>query len=319
MRLRELRGGHKVWAYLPVAGYASGVDCIIPVMIVSGSRPGRVLCVTAGVHGDEYEGPVAIRRTWHALDPAQLTGVYVGIPHLNVPAFEAGSRTNSIDHLNLNRICPGNPNGFLTERIAHAFFEHICPQIDNLVDLHGGGVALDIAPLAVYREIGDAGTVRAIREFAESCGTRLLWKGVFWPGASGGTLTQEASNRGVHAISVEMGGRGVLNPDLVRADEQIIRNCLYYLGMLDGVPSSEGRPTVVEGSFTHVRHGGLFSTTVRLLDRVHEHQVVGEVEDIFGEVRERVLAPYDGIVVSHRSFPTILPGDWAVFIGRVVG
>ena len=120
-------------------------------------------------------------------------------------------------------------------------------------------------------------------------------------------------------ISVEMGGRGVMNPDLVRADEQIIRNCLRHIGMLDGEPATGGPPMVVEGSFTHARHGGLFSATVGLLDRVRKDQIVGQVEDIFGEVREQVVAPHDGIVVSYRSFPTILPGDWAVFVGRVVG
>ena len=46
----------------------------LPTILVRGSSPGPTLLVSAGVHGDEYEGVRAIFETCEALDPASLRG-----------------------------------------------------------------------------------------------------------------------------------------------------------------------------------------------------------------------------------------------------
>ena len=52
----------------------------IPLIIVNGIEDGPVLCVDAGVHGDEDDGQEAIRRVLADIDPATLRGTLVGIP-----------------------------------------------------------------------------------------------------------------------------------------------------------------------------------------------------------------------------------------------
>ena len=68
-----------------------------------------MLAVLAGVHGDEYEGPVAIADLLAALDPAALAGTLIALPVANPPAFAAGTRTSPLDGLNLARCFDGDP------------------------------------------------------------------------------------------------------------------------------------------------------------------------------------------------------------------
>ncbi|MEU3938128.1 M14 family metallopeptidase, partial [Streptomyces sp. NPDC029044] len=99
--------GERAHGLIPVGTSSYGVELGIPLIVVNGVQDGPVLCVDAGVHGDEYDGQEAIRRVLAEIDPATLRGTIVGIPCLNTPAFEAAARASGIDHLNLNRIFPG--------------------------------------------------------------------------------------------------------------------------------------------------------------------------------------------------------------------
>ena len=123
----------------------------IPLIVVNGTEHGPVLCVDAGVHGDEYDGQEAIRRVLAETDPASLRGTLVGIPCMNTPAFEAAARTSGLDHLNLNRIFPGDAEGSYSLRLAATFVEQVVPVIDALVDLHTGGTFGEIAPLIIVQ------------------------------------------------------------------------------------------------------------------------------------------------------------------------
>ena len=87
--------------------------------VITGSQDGPHFLITGGVHGDEFESMAAIRRLIAAVDPLQLRGRLICIPVVNEPAYWRGQRTAE-DQLDLARTCPGNPDGSITERIAHA-------------------------------------------------------------------------------------------------------------------------------------------------------------------------------------------------------
>src|SRR5262245_22291050 len=46
----------------------------LPISIVHGARPGPVLALTAGVHGQEYTPVLALQRLLRTLDPKTLSG-----------------------------------------------------------------------------------------------------------------------------------------------------------------------------------------------------------------------------------------------------
>jgi len=76
-------------------------------------------------------------------------------PVVNYSAFEAGQRVSAYDLANLNRNFPGKKNGFFTQRLAHVYFDQVVRKADYIIDLHGGGNIMALAPMAIYREIGD--------------------------------------------------------------------------------------------------------------------------------------------------------------------
>jgi predicted deacylase len=66
---------------------AGGNSIPVPVLLVRGSRPGKVLVATAGIHGDEYEGVQAILNVSAKINPAEMEGYFIAVPVANPTAF----------------------------------------------------------------------------------------------------------------------------------------------------------------------------------------------------------------------------------------
>src|SRR5258706_99188 len=64
--------GQKATGYLEVP---AGVDPAtnIPVVVVNGTKPGKVLALISGAHGTQYASIIAIEKLIAALDPEQVT------------------------------------------------------------------------------------------------------------------------------------------------------------------------------------------------------------------------------------------------------
>src|SRR4051812_12459869 len=115
---------------------------------IVGHGPGPHLLITGGVHGDEFEPMAAIRRLMAIVDPTRLRGQVTLLPVVNEAAFTRGSRVAD-DGLDLARSCPGRADGSITEQAAYALSEWI-RAADYYIDLHTGGLALSVWPLAGY-------------------------------------------------------------------------------------------------------------------------------------------------------------------------
>lgn len=140
--------------HIAVTQTPGGQPLGFPLMVVNGAHDGPILLVDGAEHGAEYESGEAIRAIWRDLDPKALHGSFIGVPLVNVPAFEAGRRASAVDGINMNRVFLGKLDGFQTEQLAYHYFNEILDKCDMVVDTHGGGVALAISPTVIYREIG---------------------------------------------------------------------------------------------------------------------------------------------------------------------
>ena len=69
-------------------------------MRCTGAGPSVLL--TAGNHGDEYEGQIALLKLIRDLDPGRLRGRVIVMPRLNLPAAAAGRRTSDRKSTRLN-------------------------------------------------------------------------------------------------------------------------------------------------------------------------------------------------------------------------
>jgi N-alpha-acetyl-L-2,4-diaminobutyrate deacetylase len=123
----------------------------LPIHCLNGTE-GPTTLILGAMHGDEYEGPVAIDALMRTVDTDLLVGRLILLPALNLPAFMAGTRLTPDDGLNLNRVFPGDPLGSLTQRIADWISETLMPLSDHIVDLHSGGRTLNFAPCILVPE-----------------------------------------------------------------------------------------------------------------------------------------------------------------------
>ena len=77
----------------------------IPIAVIANGE-GPTVLFTAGNHGNEYEGQVALREFVRQIDPADVRGRIIVLPSLNMPAVRADARVSPLDGANLNRVFP---------------------------------------------------------------------------------------------------------------------------------------------------------------------------------------------------------------------
>src|SRR6266852_5873278 len=142
--------GQKATGYLEVP---AGVDAAtnIPVVVVNGAKPGKILALVSGAHGTEYTSIIAIEKLISALDPEQVTGTVILVPLVNIPSFEQKvPHVNPIDNKSMNRFYPGKSDGTQTERASFLITREIVDKSDYLIDFHGGDLDESLRPYAYW-------------------------------------------------------------------------------------------------------------------------------------------------------------------------
>jgi predicted deacylase len=305
-----VRAGTKQALYLDVAVLASGDPLRLPVLLAQGAASGPTLALLGGVHGDEYEGPHAIRQVFQALDPAVLRGLFIGVPVTNAPAFAAGRRESPIDGLNLARVFPGRRDGSPTERIAFWVDRSIIGRADLLIDLHSGGTHWALPTLVGY-DARDTAAGRASRAAAVAFGTPVIWG---HPQLAPGRAVSQAAVRGIPWLYTECASGGWLDREVVAVYVRGVTNVMGYLGMLSssadvGAPRHRLRGTGTVEEAQRTTTAGFLDWEVRLLDTVERGQLLGRVYGPAGEVREELRAGAGGVAVLLRATPSVAAGD----------
>ncbi len=298
---------------LPHSSHESAYGWLgIPVAVVRGGHGPDVL-LTAGNHGDEYEGQIALLKLIRSLDPAKLAGRLIIAPQLNLPAAAAGRRVSPVDDGNLNRSFPGDPEGGLTAQIAHFVDTVLLAMTQISVDLHSGGSSLDYLPCAFAPVPVDAG-LRARQHAALQAFAAPMTLMVEKPGSTR-TLSAAAMAHGHLHFATELGGGATTRPQTQAVADIGVRRLLAHLGLTDDVLPTPAptRMMRVEGPahYVYAPVRGLFEPAFSLGDRVHAGGVAGHIH--FPEEPDR--APREvhfegaGVVVCRRVSTQVAPGD----------
>ena len=286
----------------------------VPITIIR-NGDGPTLVLAGGTHGDEYEGQIAISRLAQAIEPAQIRGRLILLPMLNFPAGQAGRRTSPIDEGNLNRLFPGNPTGSPSEMIAHYYEEVVMPLADYAVDLHSGGSSL-FYPATLLRGLGHgAQEAEALKQMQVALDLPYAW--VFTSGggrsSTARTAMGAANRKGVVNVMAELGGAGIVTPDILKRAERGLRRLMHSLGMLpDYAPDAPDgtRELNVRGS-VYAYETGVFEPFKAIGDMVSESEVVGLIHhpDTPQQAPDKVISPYGGIVLCQRAMAQVRRGD----------
>jgi predicted deacylase len=265
------------------------------------------LVVSAGVHGDEYEGVRAILETFDTLDPESMSGNLLAVPVVNAPAFWSGTRTSPLDGANLARVFPGDDRGAPSERIAWHFAHTVLARADLYLDLHSGGVKYRMPSMVGY----PAADPRA-RAAAEVFGADTIW-GHPSPVDPGRTVSF-AGDHGILWLYTEARGAGRIHPDDLRMMREGIRNLLGHMGIVGEKPRV-APPSLrlfgngnTDSGLTASRAGFLLKD-VEILQPVGTGDRLGRLVNLLGEMLEEYRAASAGVIGMVREFPVVQPGD----------
>ena len=321
----EAMGKQQGYLRVPHSVHRSAYGWIpLPVTVLRNGQ-GPTLVVSAGVHGDEYEGQIAVANLARQLEVADIRGRLILLPMVNLPAAEAGCRVSPIDAGNLNRLYPGDPKGTPSEMIAHFHEEVILPLADYAVDLHSGGSSL-IYPATVLR--GPAHSP------AEEHGLALLTEAFdlpyAWVFTGGGgqnstarTAMGAANRKGVVNIMAELGGGNCVTPDILHRTERGLRRILHALGMLpDYAPdAAHGTRALNTIGSVYAYDDGLFEPLKTNGDAVVSGEVIARIHhpETPGRAPDTIATTHDGIVLAMRAMAQVRRGDALYQIGAEVG
>jgi predicted deacylase len=277
-----------------------------------GRGDGPHLLITAGVHGDEFEPMIAVRRLIRELGRRIVRGRISLVPVVNQGAFRLGRRT-AADGLDLARTCPGSDDGSITQQTAAAL-TRLIRSADYYVDLHTGGALLRILPLAGYMLHSDGHVLAHQRRMVGAFNLPICW------GTSAGLEGRSLSvarDAAVPAIYAEYGGGGE-DPAVVEA---YVSGCLGVagaLGLIEFEAAASRVAHVVEddrpgSGHLQVEHpapsAGFFEPSVELGQMVDRGQPLGAVIDELGEQAISIPASQSGLVFFLRAVASVQPGD----------
>ena len=304
---------------LTVPPRAGDQGTTIPISVINGARPGPVLALTAGVHGQEYTSILALQRLLTTADPKAITGTLILVHVANMPSFLARTIYYSpADGKNLNRVFPGKADGTLSERIAHAITQEVIARATHVIDLHCGDGNESLRPYSYWITTGKPDVAEAGRKLALAFGMDHIIVDRERPldPAESVYLSNTAITRGKPALTTESGGMALTDEESIARIERGIAGVMKHLGMRADGPAPIAQPIMIERSEV-LRSGatGLFYPAVERGHTVAQGTLIGRVTDFHGRVVEEIRAPFAGEILYVIGTPPISKGEPVAYVG----
>ena len=176
-----------------------------------------------------------------------------------------------------------------------------------LIDSHSGGVRLAFVPVAGFYDDAAIAPDIAKRsiELAKAMGIAWLWQLPPVPGV----LSYEAAKRGIPVCGAEIGGRG----NCLRSDRAnylaAYLSVLAFNGMIDSKHRRKATTACLEGDWSRSRCAGYLESFVEPGAQVKAGTLLAQLLNPFGEVVEKIHAPFEGRVLGVRHLNSVQPGD----------
>ena len=294
-------------------------DLMVPLVSIKNGA-GPCILFTAGNHGDEFEGQIALRNLVHDLIPEQIAGHVIVVPALNLPAVLNNSRCSPIDDKNMNRIFPGDSRGTMTEKIASYVYDELVQRADAVVDLHAGGRNLSCLCYAMMHRYPNPATSQATLDLMKAFAVPY---GVVFDTEPDrdGMLDTAVEDLDKPFVAVELGGSGAVTPQSVAITMRGVRNVLVHCGVTHGTIETGGTVmkilAVPAQGFVLADDHGIFEPFVDLDEIVASGQTVGQMHSIHRPdrlpIEHRITD--GGRVIARRTTGLTTHGDYLYVVG----
>ncbi len=299
---------------------------VIPMTIIVGAeaKTGKGMVAFGSTHGNEYEGPVAIKNVMRNINNEDVCGRVILIPVLNPSAFRSGTRDSQEDNGNLNRVFPGKKDGSITERFAYFVTEYIFPQVHVVLDLHSGGQLATFPGVSSFHHVEDEQQFKDMQSVAQGFGCPFT---MFYQDETPGLLTSTAERLGKITVGTELGWGEAVIRDGVTMGERGVLSAAMFAGQLKEGPlpdkvSSDQK--LVDGSSVTASHlapcSGLFEPHVVVGDHVQKGELVARIHnfEIIDEDPIEVRASMDGYIICMAWHARVTQGITVALIGEQV-
>ncbi len=310
--------GHRL-VETPVTHLASGQPLVITTHVVRGAHSGPTVGIVSGLHGDEISTAEVVLSLVPLLPPEDVSGTILLIPMASPLTFESGTRSTTVDLVNLNRVFPGNPAGTVTEMLAHVLFDQVLAGCDAIIDLHAEPDTMGIRCLYTPPPSDDHG--RRSFALAQASGNPILYLTEGAPGM----LMSIARAHGIPTVMPETGGPLPGADGLLPEAQGEVINILRSLGSIPGEP--EPATHVIVDRVAHLRApvGGLFRPEIgfdRVGQAVPGGARLGEIVSVFsGQTLAEIEAPFaeSWLMMVRGRLSRVHPGDPLSIVGRETG
>ncbi len=280
---------------------------------MEGSKPGKTLIVTAGVHGNEYVGIQALQELIHSIRPQELSGRVLIIPVVNESGFYKGTHLVPEDGKNLNRCFPGSVQGSLTDRMAYSLESFLYGKADFILDLHGGGVTESMTPLVFF----PAGAGEKVKKETSAAADRLTVIYKVQSYADNGLYSYAAKCQ-IPALLVERGGGGKWESSEVEACKKNVFEIMDYLKIKSFEPVSPLPIEIEEACYEEAENQGFWYCRKKPGESIAKEEIIGRLLDRDGNIIQTCCAKYDGTVLYLTHALGVSKGDPLIAYGKPV-
>ncbi|WP_026932773.1 succinylglutamate desuccinylase/aspartoacylase family protein [Christiangramia echinicola] len=278
----------------------------VPVIIERSKKPGPVVLLTAGIHGDEINGVEIVRQIISKGINKPRIGTIICIPIVNIFGFLNMAREFP-DGRDLNRVFPGSKNGSLASRFAYQFVKKILPIADFCLDFHTGGAARFNAPQIRVKK-GDEQSIKYAKIFNApfTIHSKTITK----------SYRETCSKLGIPVLLFEGGKSLDSNKDVAKYGVEGAMRILSHLDML--APKFEypdvRKATVLIGSSSWLRakYSGLLHVKIPCGKHVEKGEYIATITDPYGKFRHKIKSNSEGYVINVNESPIVYQGD-AIF------
>lgn len=319
----KIQKGQKVFKNVKVGELANFTDIHIPVLVACGAQDGPTLWMTGAVHGDELNGPWAMREFFAKLDTAKLHGNVVLTPLLNTMAFVDRNKISQVDYLDLDQQFPGDAQGSYTQRIARIVFDEMKQWANYVIDFHTMGHVFSATPYTVSKNIPGVSketvdkALKMARVFGvyPNCHLDLATASGELPGTTSGSIDITCMKNNIPCFMAEMGGGGRWDERVIQIILAGIENVMNYLGLFKGAyKKPEKQIIITKRRFLRCNRGGLVRMDVEPGQVVKQGEKLASIFDFWDE-REQLIADKDMFMIATRFEPVVSTGDRMGFVG----
>ncbi len=300
----------------------NGLETSIPFTVINGIEKGKVLVLVAGIHGYEYPPILALYRLKEMIDPSKLNGTLILVHIANLQAFQKRIiYYNPYDWKNLNRVFPGDPDGTISQRIAHVLKNEVVDRCDCLIDMHCGDGNEALIPYTYWMISGDERQDNISKDMALAFGIEhiIIDKSRTKDVTASKYLGNTAVLLAKPAITTESGFLGNTDEESIVRNVKGVLNVMRLFKMIEGKPELDIEAVWIDKyEVVYSDADGLFFPLTEMGYYVKKGEKVGYLTDYLGTVIKELRAPFAGIMLYIIHTPPANKGEPLFEVGSVL-